>query len=243
MAQFFREALIGNSFAIRLARMQPQISSEKYAQTVKADLLRTYTDHSAYNNRREVAQVLNQFAALHSIGYAQGMNFLAVGLFHLYREDCKKYAVQDTVYSLPRLLKICLPIYPYNRDDRGPLRFVRAVTTCIGHFFPEWNEDMFAYCEIFILHFWPALFGNLFSLDDSILVWQYFMSADSDRDRYCRLFAFTLALLRSKEKLFSLPPPHAFAILSDANVHKVKKLITRAQEHDTGDSSFFPETT
>ena len=243
MADFFRRALIGGEFAVRLARMQPRHTSSAYADLVEKDVARSFPKHPVVVWKKEITVVLNRFASQHSIGYVQGMNFLASGLFWVYVQDCPQHAVEDTVYSLPRLLRICLPLYPMNAEDRGPLRFCRAVAQCIGHTFSQWDENLQSFCEIFILHFWPPLFGNMFSLDESLTLWHFFMEADTDRERYARLFVFTVEMIRVHEKLFSLGGPRAFTLLSDRAMHRMEGIIERARVRGREGSWLSAQTT
>lgn len=235
MAQGLRRALIGNEFAVQFARLQPFQTSTKFAQDIAKDVERTFPTHPVSLHREKVDLLLNQFAALHSIGYAQGMNFLAMGLYWVYVEDCPTHALRDALYSLPRLLKICLPIYPVNPTDRGPMRFCRAVAKCLGHFFPGWTPNTQTFCEVFILHFWPPLFANLFSLEDALAIWTFLVGAETDRRRYARLFLFTLELIRPHQKAFVLGADKAFKIISAPHVHCVEKAIERALRQDGKD--------
>lgn len=230
--------MIGNGFAVQLARMQPFQVSSKYAVQIRLDVERTFNGHPASEYKEAVEFILNQFASLHSMGYAQGMNFLAMGLHWVYVQDSPTHAKRDTVYSMPRLIKICLPLYPVDKNDRGPLRFCRSVARLIGGFFPDWNEDLQTFCEIYILHFWPPLFANLFPVEKTIFIWKFLIHPKSDRDRYTRLFLFTLELISTHRRAFPLGGDRFFKILSTPHVHDVHKLVETTREKEINCSPF-----
>ena len=92
----------------------------EHQEDLNNDLTRTYPEMSWFNDHlNSLSIILRAFAyANPNIGYAQGMNFLTFILYYVYYEDCPKYAIKDTFYSLHNIVKHIRPIIPKGSDDK-----------------------------------------------------------------------------------------------------------------------------
>ena len=235
MALKFRRALLGDGFAVQLARLQV-LPPLKDAAQIRVDIERTFPHHPVQDLAEKLVEVLAMFASQHpKVAYAQGQNFLCAPLFWVYWQDAPSYALKDTLYSLGRLHKLCLPLYPLDRRDGGPLIFCRAIARCLGSYFSNWNEEHNLYAQSYVLHFWGSLFANLFSMEDVLVLWAFLVEPETDRERILRLFKFTLEMIRKHARILDLGGAAAFAFLSHPAVHQVERLTRCLRERGRED--------
>ncbi|MDC3224022.1 hypothetical protein OAU26_03725 [Mariniblastus sp.] len=146
--------------------------------------------------------------------------------------DCAEHAFKDTLYSIGKLIKICVPLYPKDATDAGPVVFTQAVVECLSEHF-QWDDDVKLFAGTFIQRYWMCLFANLFCMKDVLTLWVYLIEPDTDKQRYYRLCAFTLEMLKPHASVFAWGGARAFSFLSSCELHNVDTIILNTQKHGT----------
>lgn len=150
------------------------------------DLERTFpTLKYTSEQLRPIKNVLKTYAHVNrEIGYMQGMCFIAFVFHYVYSHDNRIHMKADTYYSLTSLITFIRPVYPIHSRDPKPAEFLENMSKLIRikliykHALLADKLRNLDYIKTLIIRTIPALFANYFSLDDTLVLWDYLFDGD-----------------------------------------------------------------
>lgn len=187
-----------------------------FDEQIVLDMKRTFVNVEWFNAHADVLRrLLNTFSVLNEgFGYPQGVNYLMYPLYYVYYEDNPDTAVMDTLYSLQTLIKIVLPLYPVDSKDSNALKYIKNITNivclnCMERekqlkflFEKEYEPFMISLVSSLV----PTLYANIFSLWDTIHVWDTLFEKRTYRDMFLQVVNILVkAILYHKNMFIHLP--------------------------------------
>jgi len=150
-------------------------------EQIRLDVKRTFGSEKWFDPHREtIISLLNTFSVVNEgFGYPQGLNYLIFPLFYVYMNDDEEHAIEDTFYSLHSLVRIVLPMYPLDSNDKGALQFIQTIGSVVRlkcvDMDPElrilFEDDHVMFLDSIVSCTLPGLYANIFSLHDTLLLW------------------------------------------------------------------------
>ena len=159
-----------------------QLVVSDYDEQIRIDIARSHSEDEWLDPHREtLCQILNTFADTNvDFGYAQGLNYLILPLYQVYYTACPEWAVEDTFYSLQKLVGILMPMYPLTPTDAAAYRYlmlicavVKLQTTKVHPtlrtllFSPEYEPFVLSLVSNMV----PTMFANIFSVAETVVLW------------------------------------------------------------------------
>ena len=234
----WRNVLIGDMKLIRILRESPVVPPDRIRDqtTMNNDLRRTFPTVGWFNTEKHINNirtVLMAYAEINnSVGYAQGMCFIAFVLYRVYYEDCPKFAVHDTFYSLHTIMGFLRPLFP--RDDKDPyvMKWIDSTAGVVRLKLLSRNAFLasklrgFGYIKLLIVKTLPALFANWFDYNGLLLVWDHIFSTDD-------IFENTLnivvgMLLYHKDVYIHLKMEKILELTSVKSFYKASSVVSHA---------------
>lgn len=186
-----------------------------YDEQIRLDVARTSQDPWFADHRETIVQILNTFSVVNKgFGYPQGVNYLAFPLFYVYYKDNKDTAVEDTFYSLQTLVGIVLPVYPLDKDDTSALRVIESISNIVAlrcfETDPElgvlFSDTHSPFLMSIVSSMLPTLYANVFSLHDTLLLWDTLFQKKSQRKMFdCAVHVLVHSILFHKNMFLYLP--------------------------------------
>jgi len=186
----WRVALLGPVDTWFHVRKKLHFSPSSYDAQIHSDVARTQVQDSWFHaqHRASVCQLLNAFASTNpGIGYAQGLNFLVFPLYKVFYLAAPQWAMEDTFYSLQRLMRSLLLIYPLHCDDMAVLTNMVALSADVKlratTIQPKlcsmlFSEQYAPFLMSLVSKLLPTLFANVFSVDNTIVLWDHLFAND-----------------------------------------------------------------
>lgn len=203
-----------------------------FDEQIQLDMQRTFSDVEWFKNHFEILRkILNTFSVTNEgFGYPQGLNYLAYPLFYVYHNDNPKTAVMDTLYSLQTLVQIVLPLYPIDSKDTHALNSIKQVTriVCLSCIEKEealaflFHEDYVPFMTSLVSSIVPTLYANVFSLWDTIVIWDSLFKKKSLRGVFDQVVTvLTRAILFHKNIFIHLPVHTSMEVFQTTLKHSV----------------------
>jgi hypothetical protein len=172
-------------------RKKLHFSPSSYEAQIHIDVARTHVHDPWFHSqhRASVCRLLNAFANTNpGIGYAQGLNFLVFPLFKVYYLAAPQWAMEDTFYSLQRLMRSLLFIYPLHSDDAAVLTHMSVLSAAVKlratTLQPKLHNMLFLeqyapFLLSLVSKLIPTLFSNVFTVDKTIVLWDHMFAANN----------------------------------------------------------------
>ena len=161
-------------------------TTKKVNEEIEKDMPRTFPCKSFFqeeNIKEQLLQVLQEFSLFHpGIGYFQGLCFLVYPLFYVYYLDNPRWAKTDTYYSLIKLIKILRPVLPLHEQDTRALHYIKTMKKIIEFKLALKDNNLYSKVKeydltmLLVVQMLPSLFANRFTLEDTLLLWNYIFS-------------------------------------------------------------------
>jgi len=155
--------------------------SGPYDEQIVLDLNRTFKEVEWFDAHRETLRaLLNTFSVVNEgFGYPQGLNYLCFPLYYVYYRDAPKTAVEDTFYSLQSLVRVVLPLYPLDAKDYAAYDTICAVANMVvlncyeedARLHVLFKDSHMPFMVSLVSSALPTLYANVFTLDDTLLLW------------------------------------------------------------------------
>jgi len=186
----WRSMLMGDQALIKTLRKCKITApfSIRDQEVMDNDLRRTFPQMVWYSEGRHmdnISTILMAYANVNeNVGYAQGMCFIVFILYKVYYDDCPKYAIQDTYYSLHKIMAFLRPMYPRDGEDVQVAEWLKATTSVVRLKMLTQYPRLVAklrgsgFVKLLILKTIPALFANWFKFDDIFLIWDHILSSN-----------------------------------------------------------------
>ena len=182
--------------------MYPPVTfqTSSFDEQIRLDIKRI-RDPWFENHKEILCGILNTFSAVNEgFGYPQGLNFLVCPLYYVFYNEDPQMAVQHTFYSLQGLLHIVLPLYPLHSKDDEAMKTIKAVANIVSLQCYQLDSKMDILFrethKLFITglvsNMVPTLYSNIFSLQDTILLWDIIFEKKNVAD----MFRYSLEILR-----------------------------------------------
>ena len=160
----------------------PTFLKSDFDEQIKLDIPRTFASEKWFEPHRDtLTNILNTFAATNeAFGYPQGVNYIAFVLYYVFYEDNKTTAAAMTLNGLQVVLAHILPLFPLNKDDASPVAYIKTLShyVCLQAVRKEpqmsvlfSSEEYLLFVNSLICNMLPTLFSNVFSLQDTLLLW------------------------------------------------------------------------
>ena len=160
-----------------------------YDSQIRIDIARTHSTDAWFDPHRErLCQLLNVFAATNvGFGYPQGLNYLVFPLWQVYYTTTPEWAVEDTLYSLQRLVGVLLPVYPVDRLDSAAAEYLSLICSNVKFQATQWqpalrqrlfSDEYAPFVMSLVSSMVPTMFSNIFSVDDTLLLWDVILQSN-----------------------------------------------------------------
>ena len=237
-AQKWRNYLLGSPATIYLLRESKVIAHKEnqHEEVIRNDLRRTYplndffTDHIS-----DLSNVLNTYAHVNEgMGYAQGMAFIAFNLYKIFYEDDSLHVVEDTFYSLHKLIHVIRPAYPLHDKDTSALTFNENITSCIILLISK-KETTLAkkvkeldIIKIFTIQTIPSLFGNKFTPEDCAILLDFIVHKSSFEMFHRVLCILSAMIISIKPIIMNMNYESVMGIMQNKGCYQVRRIIAIA---------------
>ncbi len=148
-------------------------------EDVYKDMDRTFPKITWFEKHKtEISNIILNFIDINpALSYLQGMCFMTFTLFYVFRHsdfrDC------ETLFCLHKLVEAVRPIYPLDKDDKAPLKFIdstaRIILLNIHNECKELSKCLreLNIVELFVISSFPSFFGNWYDLEQSIILFDH----------------------------------------------------------------------
>jgi len=235
-ASKWRNVLIGDISLLNKLRSCPlkRPVHIKDQTTMDNDLRRTFPLDTWYSKEhiKNLSTILMVYADTNpTIGYAQGMCFIVFLLYKVYYKDCPQYAVQDTYYSLYTIMKYIRPLYPRDEHDEYINSWLDSTSSIIRlkllYHSPKLAVRLrnTGFIKLMLIKLGPALFANWFSLEDTVVVWDYIFKCNMF-DRVLNIM--TAMFMVNRELYLNLSDEKVLQITSVKSFYKISSVVSCA---------------
>lgn len=150
-----------------------------YNHDLEKDLDRTFPEIDFFKIHKDVLKniILNFIEVNSAMDYFQGICYIVYTLFYAFKDT--KNPEYNTFYSLHKIIGPIRPIIPLDDKDIKPLTFIKnfekLVLLCV---FKKNHELGIRLKDIDIIHIFivqglPSLFSNWYTLDETLMLWDY----------------------------------------------------------------------
>lgn len=141
---------------------------------VQKDIKRTYPQLQWFHpHYEEIQNIILNFVDMNpALSYMQGMCFITFTFFYVFRHS--DYRGCETLYCLHKIVEPIRPIYPLNRNDKKPLKFIQSLKKLVLLDIYKQSRELSVCLEkmhiidVFIISGVPSFFGNWYGLQGSI---------------------------------------------------------------------------
>ena len=237
-AQKWRNYLLGSPSTIHLLRESKVITHKenKHEEVIRSDLKRTYPLNDFFTNHiGELSNVLNTYAHVNEgMGYAQGMAFIAFNLYKIYYEDDALYAVEDTFYSLHKLIHVIRPVYPLHDKDTNALVFNNHIVSCVILLISKHDTELaktvkeMDIIKIFTVQMLPSLFGNKFCPEDSAILLDFIIDSSSFEMFHKTLCLLSAMIISIKPVIMNMSYESVMGLMQHKGCYNARRVISIA---------------
>lgn len=235
-ASKWRHELIGDMTLMDKLRACPLMppSEIKDQMTMDNDLRRTFPTDAWFtkNHLHNLSTILMVYADTNpTVGYAQGMCFIVFLLYKVYYQDCPKYALEDTYYSLYTIMRYIRPLYPRDEHDQDINKWLESTSSIIRlkllYHSPKLALRLrnTGFVKLMLIKTGPTLFANWFSTDDTLILWDYIFKDDIFDNV---LNVLTAMIMVNREIYMNLSDDKILHITSIKSFYKISSIVSCA---------------
>ena len=182
--QHWRTILIGKHLDLYRKGVLTKFKSSKFDEDIQKDLPRTYPTQEFFKYQKKPLENLIRTYCVHhpAMGYFQGLCFLAYPLYYAYYLDNPSTVVHDVYYSLLEILKVLRPTLPLHQNDKNALDTIKRLCRVVEFKLQLKDERLYKSVMehniplLIMVQAVPCFFANKFSLNDTLLLWDYIFS-------------------------------------------------------------------
>lgn len=143
------------------------------------DLDRTFPRETFFKKNQEILKniILNFIEINSAMDYFQGMCYITYVLYYAFKDTtCPEY---NTFYALHKIISPIRPIIPLDDKDEDPIKFITNLSKIILLNVFQRNKALgkrlrdLDIIHIFVVSGLPALFANWYSLNETLILWDF----------------------------------------------------------------------
>jgi hypothetical protein len=158
-----------------------------YNYDLEKDLDRTFPTNDFFKKNKHILKniILNYIEINSAIDYFQGLCYITYTMYYAFKDsECPEY---NTFYAIHKFIAPIRPIIPIDDQDIEPILFIDNISKLILlNIFHKKNElgkklKELNIIKIFVVSGLPALFANWYTLEEILLLWDYFLDSSASK--------------------------------------------------------------